>query len=124
MEIIEQHVLDGRVIGTIKHNFPDIIIPEEGMGVTLGIGSDRYPATIIEVSENKKKIVVQMDKYKPAPDYNYYGNQVYEYAEDPDGNQYCFTLRKNGRWHETGCKIGSGFQISFRGRSAYSDPSF
>jgi hypothetical protein len=108
----------------VNGNYPPIIIPEEGMGVTLGIGSDRYPATIIEVSENKKTVIVQQDIFRPAKGYEYYGNQVYEFEENPIGRQYCFTLRKNGRWKEKGSSRNGGFQISFRGRSAYSDPSF
>jgi len=124
VEVIERHTLDGRVIKEIIHNYPDIIIPEEGMGVTLGIGSDRYPATIIEVSENKKTLIVRMDVFKPAKGYDYFANQVYEYEENLNGNQHCFTLRKDGKWKEKGSSRNSGFVISFRGRSAYQDPSF
>ena len=102
----------------------DQIIPEEGMGVTLGIGSDRYPATIVEVNEKKTRLVVRMDKYKPAPDYDYYSNQKYEFEENENGTQCAFSLRKNGRWSEVGSSRNSGFYISFRGRDAYQDPGF
>ena len=42
-------------------------VPEVGMGATVGVGSDRYPATIIEVNKGKDGVVtsfaIQWDRH-------------------------------------------------------------
>ena len=98
--------------------------PKVGVGATIGIGSDCYPATVIEVSKNGRTVTVQMDNYKPSEGYEYYGNQVYDFIPNPNGAKEVWTLRNHGRYARKGVKKGSGCNISFNGRRAYSDPSF
>jgi len=96
----------------------------KGMGATVSIGSDSYPATVIEVSPDYKKVTIQMDSYKPAEGYEYYGNQVYEYSPNPNGLIEVWTLRNHGRYAKKGSKKGSGWCLTLGSRRAYSDPSF
>lgn len=100
------------------------MIPTLGMGATIGIGSDCYPATVIEVSANGKTIKVQRDNYTPSAGYDYFGNQVHTFSMNPDGITEVWTLRNHGRYVRKGDKKGNGFYISFGARRAYSDPSF
>ena len=97
---------------------------EKGMGATVGIGSDRYPYTIIEVSPDCKTIKIQRDHYTPAEGYNYFGNQVYEYTRDPEAPIEVWTLRNHGRYVRKGDKKNSSFYLTIGKKQAYSDPSF
>lgn len=94
-----------------------------GQGVTYGIGSDRYPYTVVEVSENQKTIVIQSDNAEIGPNYDYYKNQNWIITPNPNGVKETFTLRKRGVWVKKGCAKASGY-ISFNGRSKYQDPCF
>jgi hypothetical protein len=93
--------------------------PSIGMGVTLVIGTDRYPATIIEVKTDKT-IVVQEDKSAPAPGHDYYDSQKYTYAPNPEGEKHTVTLRKDGSWRV----LKRGTLVRVGERQHYSDPSF
>ena len=101
----------------------NFIIPVVGEGVTIGIGSDRYPATIIEVSKNLKKIVVQYDIATPAPDCDIYSNQNWVITSDPNGRTRTYTWRKRGVWVELRQAHAVGY-LSLKGRSKYINPSF
>lgn len=97
---------------------------EKGMGATVGIGSDCYPYTIVEVSPDYKTIKMQRDHYEPAAGYDYYGSQVYNYTPDPNASVEVWTKRNNGRYVRKGEKKDSGYYLSIGVRKAYSDPSF
>ena len=56
---------------------------------TVSVGSDRYGATVVEVSP--KRIVVQYDDARQTGDY--YGNQQWEHTRNPNGRTVTFTLR-------------------------------
>ena len=70
--------------------------PYVGMGCTVIVGSDRYPATVIRVFRNGKSIEVQCDEHIAIdgkwPDFRY------AYERDPNGQVWTYTLRSNGRW--------------------------
>lgn len=101
----------------------NFVKPILGQGVTIGIGSDCYPATIIEISNNNKKIVVQMDYAEPGEGFKYFGNQVYNFTSDPTGIKATWTYRKRGVWVRFRMAKAVGY-ISFNGRRKYTDPSF
>jgi len=98
-------------------------IPEVGMGVTYGYGSDRYPATIIEISKNGKQITIQDDTAVPGENFDYYGNQNYSITQNPNGSTRTYTFRKRGIWVQKGSARAIGF-LTIGSRDKYSDPSF
>lgn len=101
----------------------NFVKPIIGQGVTIGIGSDCYPGTIVEISNNNKKIVIQMDDTEPAENFDYFNNQVYTITSDPRGRKETWTYRKNGVWAKFRAARAVGY-LSFNGRRKYSDPSF
>jgi hypothetical protein len=104
----------------------DRSVPEGGIkvgqGATYGIGSDRYPYTVIEVS-SPTRVVVQADNYRRTDNNGFSESQTYEYTPNPDACQTIVTRRKDGRWRKKGDTKGGGV-FSFHGRNAYQDPSF
>ena len=82
---------------------PAVTLPAVGMGATLGVGSDRYPYTIIEVSASGKSITIQeddairMDKNGP-----YTEMQTYSFAPNKNGGTYVARLNEHGRWRVGG----------------------
>lgn len=102
-------------------NQPEPVI---GMGCTKCMWSDREAYTIIDVSENRKTIVVQRDSVKRIDSNGMSESQEYEYTQDPNGEIEVVTLRKNGRWITQGepMKNGTGWLIGER--CEYYDYSF
>ena len=94
-----------------------------GQGCTYHIGSDRYPATVVEIL-SPKRVVVQKDNYTRTDKNGISENQTYSFEPNPDAVRRVVTLRKNGSWRQVGQSMhGSGF-YTFKGRNAYFDPSF
>jgi hypothetical protein len=99
------------------------VTPEVGMGASICVGSDSYAATIIEVSTDKKKVVIQEDKATRAEGFDYFSNQVYDYEPNEFGAKYSYSLRKNGYWHQVGQGTKGSF-LSIGNKREYQDPSF
>ena len=104
-----------------------MITPEVGMGATMCVGSDRYPATIIEVEFNAdglvKTIAVQEDSAKTIG--GKWPNLDYEYHPNPKGNIVYYSMRKTGRFKQKGWPLRSpGGRIGIGHRRYYQDPSF
>ncbi len=91
-----------------------------GMGATIQIGSDSYPATVIQVTNNGKRIVVQEDTATRVDTNGMSESQQYTYEPNPQGTIHIATLRKDGRWRLTGSKT----PISLGFRRKYYDYSF
>jgi hypothetical protein len=94
--------------------------PVVGDGATVNVGSDSFPATIIEVRPNGR-VVIQMDNDKLVSGTEQTGNAVYEYTADPDGTKYVVYKNDKGRLAIWGQK-GRGVSLGYRRR--YNDPSF
>jgi hypothetical protein len=94
--------------------------PEVGMGATIQIGSDSIPATIIQVTSNCKRVVVQEDLATRTDKNGMSESQQYTYQSDPKGTIYIATLRKDGRYRITGGKLPVTLGI----RRKYYDYSF
>jgi len=104
------------------------IVPEVGMGATVGSGSDCYPATIIEVNKGKDGVVtsfaIQWDTAKNVGG-EWPHSLKYEYEPNPEGTITYYTLRKTGRYKQKGWALRSpGGGIGIGHRRYYQDPSF
>ena len=116
------HVLSSRTTGEP---------PYAGMPATLLSWSDRYPATVVEVNNLKRYIVVQEDDARRIDRNGLGEQQVYEYTPNPNGHRRIFRKMKNGQWAEhfvnpetkrlvkaSSCGLRLGH------REKYEDPSF
>jgi hypothetical protein len=104
--------------------------PAVGMGATILMWSDRSPATIIEVNQKKRYIVIQEDNAKRVDNNGMSEAQTYEYSPDPEGAKRFYRKMKNGRWQEhyinpeTGRLVKAGGYLSIGEREKYHDFSF
>lgn len=73
-----------------------------GMGATISIGSDREPATVIDISDNLRTITLQADSYVRTDSNGFSESQEYEYSPNPIGEIYKATLRKDGQYRLVG----------------------
>ena len=93
-----------------------------GDGATQGVGSDRYPYTVIKII-SPCRIVVQRDHAVRTDKNGISESQTYEYFPNSNATEVVITLRRNGRWYQLGQSTKSGaFYIGQR--SMYQDPSF
>lgn len=99
-------------------------VPEVGGPATILYFSDRDPATVTEVSKSGKKIVVTLDDYKRIDKLGMSDCQEYEYTQNPNGCQYTYTLRKNGRWVREGVGLNSSLSLIVGHRERYYDFTF
>lgn len=95
-------------------------VPEVGMAATIQIGSDSYPATVIQVTRNGKRVVVQEDLSTRIDNNGMSDSQQYQYQIDLTGTIYIATLRKDGTYRVTGGKL----PIHLGSRRKYHDYSF
>ena len=98
----------------------ETIIPVVGMGVTQGVGSDRYPFTVVEVI-NERRIVVQADEFVRTDHNGLSESQEYSYTPNPDARKIVLSKRKSGVWREVRTSDGNFYPGH---REAYLDPSF
>lgn len=112
-------------MSNVEKNANGIPVLNVGDGVTMNIGSDRYPATVIAVSKSGRKVTVQHDTATATEDSNYYGDQSYTYEANPNGRIAEFSYRTSAKGF-----VQKGEAISYyatclsQGRRRYSDPSF
>lgn len=92
--------------------------PHVGQGATVGIGSDRYAATVIAVSPSGHKVTVQYDKATRTDNRGLDEWQEYTYEADPHGTIQVFYRNQRGHYR------ASSYRLSLGVRSAYLDPSF
>ena len=95
-------------------------IPTVGMGATIHVGSDSYPATVIQVTRNGKRVVIQEDIATRIDNNGMSESQDYTYEPNPKGEIHIVTLRKDGRYRET----GGTTPVSIGFRRKYYDFSF
>ncbi len=94
------------------------IAPFVGMAATIGIGSDSYPATVIEV-KTPRKIILQYDVAMDRACNVHTPDQKYTYFPDPLGEIAVFSLRKDGKWRK---QNGYGYYLVLGKRVKYRDP--
>lgn len=111
--------LQNRLAGNSQNN----VAPEVGMGATVLHWTDRTAGTITDVSANGKTITVQEDTASRIDGLGMTDAQSYDYAPNPDGRTWTFTLRKNGRYVRKGDSL-NGQRVLIGSRSTYHDYSF
>jgi hypothetical protein len=92
--------------------------PVVGNGAHISNGVDTHSVTIIFVSENGKKVIVQRDDVKPAEGAKPYSNE-WEITPNPNNPTACFTLRKNGRFCQIGDTMDTWAFLRLSGRRYY-----
>jgi len=95
-------------------------LPTVGMGATIHVGSDSYPATVIQVTRNGKRVVIQEDIAIRIDNNGMSESQEYTYEPNPQGTIHIVTLRKDGRYRESGTTT----PVSIGFRRKYYDFSF
>jgi len=104
--------------------------PAVGMGATILMWSDREPATIIEVNQKKRYIVVQEDRAERIDNNGMSEAQQYAYSPNPEGSKRIYRKMKNGRWQEhyinpeTNRLVKAGGYLSIGEREKFYDFSF
>ena len=94
-----------------------------GDGVTMHWHTDRYPGTVMSVTESGKTVTVQEDDaYLENQDgLGVQGNQCYNYQCNKEGMVYKFRLSKRGN---NNFRAHNGTVVLSQGRDAYFDPHF
>jgi hypothetical protein len=95
-------------------------IPTVGMGATIHVGSDAYPATVIQVTRNGKRVVIQEDIATRIDNNGMSESQDYTYEPNPEGEIHIVILCKDGRYRESGTTT----PVSIGFRRKYYDYSF
>ena len=90
-----------------------------GDGVAMSYGSDRKAGTVVEVSASGKTVKVQRDFVTLVSNGKFYGNQLYEFARDPDG--FIEVFRFSQKYEKFRAQ---GWINLAPGRSEYFDPHF
>jgi hypothetical protein len=105
-------------------------VPVVGMGATLLSWTDRHPATIVEVLNGGKVLVVQEDNAVRVDNNGMSECQDYEFTPDTNATKRYYKLDKNGAYrdaylNENGRLIfGSGQRLRIGDRDRYHDFSF
>ena len=108
--------------GKLPWSQPAPFVPEPGMAATMCFPNDRYPATVMRVSAAARTVWVRPDLYERVDNNGLSDFQQYVYRPDESADLIRFTLRKNGRWVESG-KPSNGYRsLGFGWREAYFDP--
>jgi hypothetical protein len=106
-----------RVYGNLMNRISEHSLsptPEIGMGATVYMWSDRFPATVTAISDSGKTITLTEDRVTKWE--NYYGT---EFAPGT-GSTWTARKTKNGTWKT----LRAGEGVTLGRRSAYRDPSF
>ena len=95
-----------------------------GGPATIYAYSDRYPGTVISVTDNE--IIVTEDNYKRIDNNGMSESQEYEYESNSDGRKFIFRKVRSGKfkgqWRENG--LSTGMPVNFNYRQKYYDFSF
>jgi len=116
-----------RVFGNLMNRIEETVapaVPVVGMGATILMFSDRHAATVIEVSADKKTIVIQQDKAVRTDKNGMSESQDYRFEPNTNGPTTTYTLRKNGTFVTKGSGMRNGGIVRIGSRSEYRDFSF
>lgn len=111
----EQEKLEAKWLSVVRG-----IIPEVGIPCTIVYFSDYRAATVVEVSEDKKKVGVRFNENVCKDWYAGY----YEVKQELYGEVQYFTHRKNGQWVMVGHPVMDGVVLALHYQRHYIDPHF
>jgi hypothetical protein len=94
--------------------------PQIGMSATIQHWSDRSATTIVQITHNGKRIVLQRDKATRTDQNGMSESQEYSYERDEKGELFFATKRKDGTFRLVGRKT----IVSLGVRDEYYDFSF
>ena len=94
--------------------------PQIGMGATIQHWSDRSAATIIQITHNGKRIVLQRDNATRIDQNGMSESQEYSYKRDETGELFFATKRQDGTFR----LVGTRTIVSLGVRNEYYDFSF
>lgn len=95
-------------------------IPEVGMGATIQYYSDRHAATIIQITHNGNRLILQEDLSIRSDTNGMSESQTYEFTTDQKGTVHIATKRKDNTFR----LIGQRTLVHVGYRSTYHDFSF
>lgn len=121
------HSLNPRALGTNSATNAIMVAskqskPEVGMGATIVMYTDLYPATIVEVTHSS--VTIQEDVATRADKNGQSESQDYTYAANPGARREVFSLRGTGRYVKRGQPTNGGTHLVIGIREQYVDPSF
>ena len=96
------------------------MIPEVGIPCTIVYFSDYRAATVVEVSEDKKKVGVRFNETKCN---DWYAGD-YEILPELYGSVQYFTHRRNGRWIMEKQPVRDGVALALHYQRHYIDPHY
>lgn len=97
-------------------------VPVVGMGATILGWTDRYAATIVEVSKTKHRVGVKRDKVKRLDNNGMSDSQRWLCVPDPNSPVEYFSRRKDGGYAAVGSR--SACRLRIGERNHYYDFSF
>ena len=109
-----------RILEATRSSAPVVV----GQGATVILYTDRHAATVVEVSKDARRVVVQRDIAKRVDKNGISESQVYEFERDPSAPRETFTLRASGKYIAVGESMRTGTVLRIGERSAYHDYSF
>lgn len=109
------------LVTPVDEETPETPTIKVGMGATLNVGSDNYPATVVSVSQSGLFAKIQRDQFTRIDDNGQSESQEYTFKYNPDGEVLSISLRGNGQWRVKG---RNGTLVTIGTRRAYQDPSF
>jgi hypothetical protein len=74
------------------------IEPQIGMGATIQHWSDRTAVTIVQITHNARRLVLQEDEATRLDNHGMSESQDYSYQRNTEGLLYVATIRKDGRY--------------------------
>jgi hypothetical protein len=114
-----------RTGSALHHITPDAkgsTLAQVGDGATILAWTDRYAGTVVKTTP--RSIVVREDNATRSDSNGMSESQSYDYSPNPDGREWTFTLRNDGKFYEKGAKMGHGYKLMIGARRAYYDYSF
>jgi hypothetical protein len=93
--------------------------PAVGEGATVIWYTDRFPATVLRISPNRKTAWLREDRAIRTDHHGMSDSQSYRFEPDPEGREHVAHRKRDGRWQTLGGQI-----VQFGARGRYHDYSF